>query len=137
MALALMMQQMSNPDLKIIKVKFNQHSEKSYLYKTVGDIAIGDTVLVVVSPSGINAVRVLDVVDAVEYIGAEFPWDLKWVAGKVNLDEYHALMQQDLELQAKCKAELNKLKLKKCKQEIEDQFGKIAVKQLLASAKLS
>lgn len=79
--------------VKTVGVKFNEHgipSSKTYTYKTMDDLAIGDKVIVDSPKSGIAVVEIVRV-DEICALDVDSAYGYKWIVQKVDTEQYDSL----------------------------------------------
>ena len=83
--------------LKTVSVKFNEHDTKSYTYRTMLDLKVGDYGLVEVTNNrntSIKMARVVRVHDIIE-IDLDSDFEYKWLFSKVDYNVLQALKNRD------------------------------------------
>ena len=111
-----------NAAFKFVEVEFFDYNKKTYHYKTLLDVSVGDQVIVDTPSGEFKCVKVLSVKNVFEiehYPNAMY----KWIVSKLDTTQYEAntAMEKELVMQA------NVITLRKQKEELmaaaKEQFG--------------
>ena len=118
----------SNENFKIVKVKFNDTTSKTYTYKTLLDVYENDKAVVDVN-------GVLKIVDVIEVLNAQetsldFNFEIKWLVDVVDITSY----EDTKEMSRNVTKTINRLRYSKARKELikelNDELGKKNVEDI-------
>lgn len=118
-----------NKAFRFVKVEFSTNSTRLYTYKTIDDIEVGDTVIVDTPSEGFKAVKVVKVSLPHEEV-TERDFQYKWIVQKVDTSRYEEIVAKEQEAQLLINTASTKVLVKKLNEELAEQIGAPALKQL-------